>query len=175
MVHLTLVITLTVLHTNDDSIRYNNEIKDNFSLLHVNSRSINKNFDSVDTLLNSLNNFSFSVIGISETWLHSNSPDIFNIPHYYMIHDDRKTGRGGGVALYIHCKFKHKIRKDIQIEGIENIYIEIENKFGKNIIIGTLYSNINTFLERIDEQLEKISRENKNIYLMGDFNIDLSH
>ena len=49
----------------------------------------------------------------------------------------------------------------------------------KNIIIGTLYrppsSNINNFLERIDEQLEKISRENKNIYLMGDFNIDLSH
>ena len=37
----------------------------------------------------------------------------------------------GGVALYIHCKFKHKIRKDIHIEGIENIFIEIENKFGK--------------------------------------------
>ena len=129
----------STMHTNDDSIKYKNEIKDNFSLLPINSRSINTNFDSVDTLLNSLNNFSFSVIGISETWLHSNSPDIFNIPNYYMIHDDRKTGRGGGVALYIHCKFKHKIRKDIHIEGIENIFIEIENKFGKNIIIGTLY------------------------------------
>ena len=90
-----------------------------------------------------------------------------------------KTGRGGGVALYIHCKFNHKIRKDIHIEGIENIFIEIENKFGKNIIIGTLYrppsSNINHFLESIDEQLEKISRENKSMYIMGDFNIDLTH
>ena len=33
------------MHTNDDSIKYNNEIKDNFSLLHINSRSINKKFD----------------------------------------------------------------------------------------------------------------------------------
>ena len=169
----------SAMHTNDGSIKYKNGIKDNFSLLHINSRSINKNFDSVETLLNSLNNFSFSVIGISETWLNLNSPDIFNIPNYHMIHDDRKTGRGGGVALYIHCKFNHKIRKDIHIEGIENIFIEIENKFGKNIIIGTLYrppsSNINHFLESIDEQLEKISRENKSMYIMGDFNIDLTH
>ena len=156
-----------------------NDLKDNFSLLHINSRSINKNFDSIDTLLNSLNNFSFSVIGISETWLHTKSPNIFNIPNYHMIHDDRKRGRGGGVALYINSNFKYKIRKDICIEGTENIFIEIDNRFEKNIIIGILYraprENISNFLERIDEQLEKISRENKNIYLMGDFNIDLSH
>ena len=169
----------STIHSNDDSNTYKHNINDKFSLLHINSRSINKNFDSIETLLNSLNNFSFSVIGISETWLNSNSPDIFNIPNYDMIQDDRKTGRGGGVALYIHCKFKHKIRKDIHIEGIENIFIEIENKFGKNRIIGTIYrppnSNMNNFFESIDEQLEKISRENKTIYLMGDFNIDLSH
>ena len=32
----------STMHTNDDSIKYNNEIKDNFSLLHINSRSIKK-------------------------------------------------------------------------------------------------------------------------------------
>ena len=156
-----------------------NQSDDNFSLLHINSRSINKNFDSFETLINSLNKFSFSVIGISETWLNLNSPDMFNIPNYHMIHDDRKRGRGGGVALYIHCRFKYTIRKDINIEGIENIFIEIENKFGKNVIIGTLYrppgSNINCFVERIDEELDKMTQENKHIYLMGDFNIDLQH
>ena len=62
--------------------------------------------------------------------------------------------------------------KDIHIEVIENIFIEIENEFGENIIIITLYrppsSNINNFLiERIDEQLENISRENKKYIFDG--------
>ena len=151
---------------------------DNFSLLHLNARSIKKNFDSLETLLNSLNQFQFSVIGISETWLTLNSPDVFKIANYHMIHDDRKIGRGGGVALYIHNKFRYTIKKEIYIEGIENVFIEIENKCGKNLIIGILYKppnyNLNRFLELLDIELEKIVQENKYVYIMGDFNIDIS-
>ena len=43
-----------------------NPIK-NFSLLHVNARSLNKNFESFELLLSSLNSFPFSVIGLTET------------------------------------------------------------------------------------------------------------
>ena len=68
-----------------------------------------------------------------------------------------------------HCLF----------DGIESAFIEIDNKFGKNIIVGTLYrpprNNINNFLENLDKTLDHISSENKHIYMMGDFNIDLSH
>ena len=123
----------------NNSLQNINSANNNFSLLHINSRSINKNVDSVEICLSSLNRFSFSVIGISETWLKSNSPDIFNIPNYHMIHVDRKKGRGGGVAMYINFNLKYKIRKDIYIDGIENLFIEIYNKSGKNIIVGTLY------------------------------------
>ena len=95
-----------------------------------------------------------------------------------MIHVDRKKGRGGGVAMYINCNLKYKIRKDIYIDGIANLFIEIDNKFGKNIIVGTLYrppiNNIVNFLEKLEKELDKMSRENKHIYIMGDFNIDLS-
>ena len=164
--------------TNDNPLRTTEINNNNFSLLHINSRSINKNFDSVGTFLDSLNKFSFSVIGISETWLNSNSPDMFNIPNYHMLHVDRKNGRGGGVALYIHSIFRYKLRSDIYIDGIENAFIEIDNKSGKNIIVGILYrppnNNINNFLDKLSNELDKISRENKKIYIMGDFNIDLS-
>ena len=106
------------------------------------------------------------------------SPDTFNIANYHMIHADRKKGRGGGVAMYINFQLKYKIRKDIYIDGIENLFIEIDNKYGKNIIVGTLYrppsNNINNFIDKLDEELDKMSRENKHIYIMGDFNIDLS-
>ena len=55
-----------------------------------------------------------------------------------MIHADRKEGRGGGVALYIHKNFNdYKIRKDIHIQGAEDIFIEITNDSGKNIIVET--------------------------------------
>ena len=96
-----------------------------------------------------------------------------------MIHADRKEGRGGGVALYIHKNFNdYKIRKDIHIQGAEDNFIEITNDSGKNILVGTVYrppcNNITYFLENLDNSLEQISRENKHIYLMGDYNIDLT-
>ena len=162
-------------HNNRFSIP--NDSNNEFSLIHINSRSISKNFDSVETLLLSLMNFSFSVIGISETWLHANSPNIYNIPGYDMLHADRKEGRGGGVALYIRKDLIYKIRKDIHVHGVEDIFIELKNNSGKNVIIGTLYRppsyHASDFLEHLDQSLEKISRENKRIYLMGDYNVDL--
>lgn len=103
-------------------------------LLHINSRSISKNFDSVESLLQSLTNFSFSVIGISETWLHTNSPDMFSIPDYDMLHTDRKEGRGGGVALYVQKNIDYRLRKDIHVEGVEDIFIELKNDTGKKCI-----------------------------------------
>ena len=47
----------------------------------------------------------------------------------------------------------------------------------KNMIIGTIYrpptSDVDTFINQIDSVLNKISQENKHIYLMGDYNLDL--
>ena len=80
--------------------------------------------------------------------------------------------------MYINFKLKYKIRRYIYIDGIENLFIEIDDKFGKNIIVGTLYrppsNNIVNFLDKLEKELDKMSRENKHIYIMGDFNIDLS-
>ena len=78
----------------------------NISLLHINSRSLNKNFESLETLLYTLDNFPFSIIGITETWLHSTSPNLFNLKKYNMIRADREGRRGGGVAFYVHENFK---------------------------------------------------------------------
>ena len=62
----------------------------NFSLLHWNARSLNKNFESLELLLSSLKDFPFSVIGISETWLRTNSPNLFNLDNYKLFRNDRK-------------------------------------------------------------------------------------
>ena len=154
-----------------------NTSKHLYSLLHLNARSINKNFDSIDLLLSSINNFQFSVIGITETWLHKNSPPIFNINNYNILRDDRKRRRGGGVALYVNDSLTFKNRQDIHIEGTENIFIELTNNFSKNLIIGVIYkppnSSVDAFLEKLEHILNTLAGENKPIYLMGDYNIDI--
>ena len=121
---------------------FNNSFHDNplnLSLLHANLRSINKNFEYFNNLLDSLNYFSFSVIGISETWLHENSPDMFNLPNYKFIRADRKGKRGGGVAFYIGQNIKYNIRSDIKFLNAETLFIEIDNLNSKNVIIGLVY------------------------------------
>ena len=63
---------------------------------------------------------------------------------------------------------------------IENIFIEIESQClntTKNVIIGLIYrvpdSNIDLFNKELSDILQKITKENKFIYLMGDYNLDL--
>ena len=146
-------------------------------MLHINARSLNTSFDSIQLLLSSLNNYPFSAIGVTETWLHSKSPPIFNIDNYRLLRSDREHGRGGGVAIYAHNQLRIKIRPDIHISGCENLFIEILNEKSKNIILGTIYRPPNTnsdlFLESFDQCLNMICKENKNVYLMGDYNINL--
>jgi len=45
---------------------------DEFSVLHLNTRSILNKFDDLKAYLNSLE-YEFSVIGLSETWLNQNN------------------------------------------------------------------------------------------------------
>ena len=131
-----------------------------------------------DEFLSILNTFQFSVLAITETWLHSTSPPIFNIDKYKFIHIDLNNGKGGGVALYIYDNLQYKVRHDIQLEGIETLFIEIIDDKHKNKIIGVMYRPPNNvadvFLDNLESCLELISRENKEIYITGDFNIDLS-
>ena len=150
-----------------------------FSLLHINSRSLNKNFDSFETLLSALNNFPFSAIGVTETWLNSISAPLFNLKNYTMIRADREGRRGGGVALYVHEQIQYNIRHDMIFQETENLFIEIEIPKGKNIVIGLIYrppnSNFETFYRDFENCLNILAQENKSIYLMGDFNINMSN
>ena len=120
MKFITIVMIIVIDNSNHS---YNDKQNEDFSILHINSRSISKNFDSLETLLHSLNKFSFCVIGISETWLNKNSPDMFNIQDYEMIHADRKEGRGGGVALYIRKTIKIQIKKRYSLSGCCRIFL----------------------------------------------------
>ena len=151
--------------------------RDAFSVYHTNIRSIQKNFDIFVHSLDELN-YSFDVIGLTETWLRDEPDSLLTIPNYNIEYKNRhKTG--GGVMLYIKSSFSYKLRPDIFqfSDFFEAIFIEIENQLGKNIILGLIYRppglNVSLFAEALDPILDRITRENKHCYLLGDFNINL--
>ena len=78
----------------------------------------------------------------------------------------------------VNDKLKYKQRKDLDVnnECFESMLIEIE-KVKKNVLIGVNYrppnQPVQSFLDILEDILNVVHKENKDIYLMGDFNINL--
>ena len=158
-----------------------NLLKNSFSILHINIRSLNKNFEKLLGYLSVVKG-EFSIIALTETWCNDDKADknsLWQIPNYTPIHQIRKNGqKGGGVALYIHNNFNFKIHKkeNINSDDIECITIEIIRKNNKNIIISCIYrpprGDSQKFLDEIKNLTGKIKKQEKPLFLTGDFNIN---
>ncbi|XP_068757218.1 uncharacterized protein [Montipora capricornis] len=149
-----------------------------FSLLHLNIRSLQRNINNLTNLLSSLE-INFSIVGISETWL-SDSFHSVDIDGFRFVHKYRQSRPGGGVGLYVSNDIEFKERKDFcfnDVDIAESLFIEVLRPRVKNIIVGIVYrppnQGVDEFLTKINESLGKISRENKICFLLGDFNINL--
>ena len=73
-----------------------------FSVLHLNIRSLNKNYENQKNLLGEIN-FCFKVICITESWysdaLHTNNR--YQLPNYASIHQVRKNGKTvGSITIF---------------------------------------------------------------------------
>ena len=139
---------------------------------------MNKNFDGLISFIDTLD-LKFSLIGITETWLQE-ADCFFNIDNYSFLAHGREAKRGGGVALYIDNDLDFKCRADLDLNTahFESIFVEINN-FNKNIVVGVIYrppnQPVQSFIESFNEILNIVNKENKLLYLMGDFNLNLLH
>ena len=85
------------------------------------------------------------------------------------------------LCLFISKKLSFVKRSDISFfnSEIESTFIEINNLPAdmKNCIVGVVYrppkSSVTSFNDYINVIMNKISFENKDGFIMGDFNIDL--
>ena len=153
--------------------------KDTFSMLHLNIRSLNKHFDDLLSLVDKPLRNPFSLIGLTETWINYDSHHPFHIDDYEFINKNRQDRIGGGVAFYVLKSFNYTILEEISVCNtfIESLFIEIVVPGNKNIIAGVIYrcpsSNSQEFLQYLSNLLRSINFDNKDFFLMGDFNIDL--
>ena len=167
--------------TPEESTRNLNHFdKSSFSVPHLNIRSLQKNFDSLFNMLMTLK-FEFKVICITETWRSDNSMNhnLFKLPQYKSIYQIRRTGKGGGIAVFLHESLTFNVRHVLSVNNadIEALCVEIINKKSKNILINTQYrqpaGNFNEFKAYLNTFLAKFKTTDKTCFLVGDLNLNL--
>ena len=122
--------------------------------------------------------FEFDILAFTETWLSptDDSDDLLLQSYNRPERKDRVGDSHGGVILYIKEGIHYKRRKDLEIRGIESIWVELANKY-KRILFGLFYrppgSSIN-YHSDIENSLNlAVDTDISDIIVTGDFNFNV--
>ena len=90
---------------------------------------------------------------------------------------------GGGTSIFVRSNINFKINENISVDlpGVDSIAIEIhkdELNSTKNVIVLALYRppNINAaqFIIKLTSTTQTLHEQNKHVFLMRNFNIDIT-
>jgi hypothetical protein len=136
-------------------------IKNGFSVISQNVRSLLKNGDSLESLINGTQP---TVAAVQEIW-HSAT----QFEGYTLCSIERQDRRGGGVGLLVSDKYSFKeVHSQIGF-NLEIICIEIDNKLVCSVYIPPK-GNVDTALKELEQIIRKSRKKER--YIAGDFNIN---
>ena len=108
-----------------------------------------------------------------------NNCDLYCPEGYVHVSNVRSAKRGGGVSIFIDRNVPFRLRAELT-RSDECIFVEIDKvvfKTKASITVGVMYrppnTNVDKFNESLCELCDVINPSNKNVYIVGDFNIDL--
>ena len=150
--------------------------KDGLKIGHLNiNHAINKQTDIMSILSNSGNNF--HIFCFSESRLSDQISDTdMSVSGYNIIRRDPKFQKETGLLVYINNSIKVKRISMLEKDFIESIWIEVNLKRTKPILVGFIYRNPAEpvdWMDKFTSLMEDVCNESREIILMGDFNIDL--
>ena len=161
--------------------------RNDFRLIHLNIRSLDKNWAQLMGLLNTID-ANFDVIALSETGRKNIENREAQLKHYgYKMLVHKPTQIRGGAALIYKSDLDITEREDLKIlpecKGmhIENVWMEIKlgSEPSDKTIVGCIYkhpggsiNNVKNFRHKIEHNLISINKENKQCLITGDLNID---
>ena len=143
--------------------------------LHFVHLNINSIFLKIDELREIARNVNAAVIDVTESKLDSSLLDTeIDIEGYDLLRNDRNR-HGGGVACYIRKDISFNVINDVFSKDIENIMFDILLPKTKPFTVGIFYRppNQNNFVDKISIDFNKLLPEEKEIYFLGDFNINI--
>ena len=157
-----------------DLITAFNLLKKGLKIIQLNTRSITNKLDQIRLMLHMK---SVDILAITETWLDNSwSDNELVITGYNLFRRDRKASQGGGIIIYTHNSLSAERRSDLESELIEQISIEFKQFKCAPILLSCIYrppdSNV-SFFDGLAEIVDTIAAENKEVHIVGDFNVDL--
>ena len=155
------------------------KIQKNLNIFHSNVNGLESKFEGLHDFLTGTT-VTLDVIAITETSQHNEEFFTSNVSleGYKPFYTPTNSSKGG-TALYVNSNLNVFERNDLKTQNdlFESVWTEITNKRSKNILCGCLYRHPNydlsEFLIYLESTLKTVSSENKEIYICGDFNIDL--
>ena len=151
-----------------------------YTSIHLNIRSLPAKYDQLRTMISELNVMGLAIdfMMICETFLNDANMNMFPIPGYNFVCNNRLRGKGGGVALFIRDNFNITPRKDLTVKQgteFESVFVEIFADERK-LLIGEIYrvSGRNDIIsvQRYESFLDKISVFNGDIMIGTDQNFN---
>ena len=158
-----------------------------FSILSLNTQSINAKFDKIYAIVNSLSSLGHYVgaICLQETWLRNDADiSLFSIPGYRLIHQGSKCTKHGGLIIYLNERYSYKLRNLYTGSDIwEGLFVDVTGyNLRRPLTIGNIYrpphdnnsnENIGIFLKELSPIIDILQKENTYGAVFGDFNINL--
>ena len=83
---------------------------------------------------------------------------------------------GGGVCLYLRSNLNYRVREDLIIDKLECLTVEITKPRSRPFLVSTWYRPPNSppdILNDFENLIGKIDGLNLELYLVGDFNINM--
>ena len=179
--YFNLLLLLSVDISLNPGPLYNNQLQPQNEWSVFNSRglhfihlNINSLLPKIDELRNIAKLSNAAVIGISESKLDDSVLSFeIHIDNYNTLRCDWNR-HGGGVVCYIRNDLSYDVKSFFPPE-IENSFFEILLPNTKPIIVGIIYRppSQSEFLEIINTHFSKLDTNNNEIYILGNFNINL--
>lgn len=138
-------------------------------ILHINIRSIQKNFDEISVLMKLLG-FHCDVIVLSECWL-SKISQLPTLDGYTSYHTNNTFNQNDGCAIYIKSSIKHDV-KEPNFADANCLICTIESISIIAIYRSPSYRNITNFIDSLDKIL---TLPTQSVVLIGDINIDIKN
>ena len=156
-------------------------MKDNnsLSIIYLNIRSLNKNFDKLYDFLLCLT-FTPDVLCLSESRIKKQPLVNINLSGYSFVNVD-PVGNAGDVAMYVRKDLKITQEQNIHLCGCESLWLTLyQPNTNKKLTIATIYMTrvppsraTDKFVEDFSNCLEKLAYEKKTFYILGDININI--
>ncbi|MCG7868140.1 MAG: endonuclease/exonuclease/phosphatase family protein [Candidatus Thiodiazotropha taylori] len=149
-------------------------LSSHLSIFHLNIQSILPKIDLIRCEADA-----YDILVFSESWLKPEITDgQINIENFKPPFRNDRSGRiGGGVAIFVRDTITCKRRLDLEIRGLEAVWIEILIN-SKKVLLGGFYRPPNSGTDYFDLLTESIDNAyNSNIIdiiIVGDFNYNMA-